>query len=79
MMMIKVRIKEEYKGRKIYVGGDTYDFSLMTQEQLSIVWNEQPRFRPFLEEVVQLEDETILTPSEFDEAIKKTAKSKRKK
>jgi hypothetical protein len=77
--MIKVRIKEEYKGRMIYVGGNTYDFNLMTQEQLSIIWNEQPRFRPFLEEVVHLEDDTILTPSEFDEAIKKTIKSKRRK
>ena len=69
--MIKVRIKEEYKNKKIYVGGTQYDFSNKTDEQLSLIWEQNPSFRIFLEEIVQLDDETTLNTTEFEEALAK--------
>jgi hypothetical protein len=69
--MIKVRIKEEYKTKKIYVGGTQYDFSNKTEEQLSLIWNQNPHFRIFLEEVVELDSEITLNTTEFEEAMAK--------
>ena len=69
--MIKVKIKEEYKDKKIYVAGTLYDFSEKTDEQLLLIFEQNPEFRVFLEEVVELDSETILTPTEFEEAMAK--------
>jgi len=69
--MIKVRIREEYKTKKIYVGGTQYDFSNKTDEQLSLIWEQNPTFRSFLEEVVELDSEVTLNTTEFEEALAK--------
>jgi hypothetical protein len=69
--MIKVKIKEEYKTKKIYIGGTQYDFSNKTDEQLRLIWEQNPPFRIFLEEVVQLDSETALNGTEFEEALAK--------
>ena len=68
--MIKVRIREEYKDKKIYVGGTQYDFSNKTDEQLSLIWEQNPAFRSFLEEVVELDSEVTLSPTEFETLVK---------
>jgi len=69
--MIKVRIRQEYKDKKIYVGGTQYDFSNKTDEQLSLIWEQNPSFRTFLEEVVELGSEVTLNTTEFEEALAK--------
>jgi len=69
--MIKVRIRQEYKDKKIYVGGTQYDFSNKTDEQLSLIWEQNPSFRTFLEEVVELGSEVTLNTTEFEEALVK--------
>jgi hypothetical protein len=69
--MIKVKIKEEYKNKKIYIGGTQYDFSNKTDEQLLLIWEQNPEFRIFLEEVVQLHSEITLNTTEFEEALAK--------
>jgi hypothetical protein len=69
--MIKVKIKEEYKNKKIYIGGTQYDFSNKTDEQLLLIWEQNPEFRIFLEEVVQLDSEITLNTTEFEEALAK--------
>lgn len=67
--MIKVKIKEEYKNKSIYVGGTLYDFSEKTDKELLLIFEQNPEFRAFLEEVVELDPETILTPTEFEEMM----------
>ena len=69
--MIKVRIREQYKNKKIYVAGTQYDFSNKTDEQLSLIWEQNPSFRTFLEEVVELGSEVTLNTTEFEEALAK--------
>jgi hypothetical protein len=68
--MIKVRIREEYKDKKIYVAGTQYDFSNKTDEQLSLIWEQNPSFRTFLEEVVELDSEVTLNTTEFEALVK---------
>ena len=69
--MIKVRIKEEFRNKKIYIGGSQYDFSNKTDEQLLLIWEQNPEFRIFLEEIIHLEDDTILNTTEFEEMMAK--------
>jgi hypothetical protein len=69
--MIKVRIREQYKDKKIYVAGTQYDFSNKTDEQLSLIWEQNPTSRSFLEEVVELGSEVTLNTTEFEEALAK--------
>ena len=76
--MIKVKIKEGFKDKKIYVGGTLYDLSERTDEQLSLIWEQNPEFRSFLEEVISIqgEDEEVLLN---EEDFKKTIKNMRKR
>ncbi len=76
--MIKVRIKEEFKNKKIYVGGIHYDFLAMTDEQLFIIWNTNELFKTFLEEVLIVPTpvkEVLLNEKEF-KTISKEIKKK---
>jgi hypothetical protein len=75
--MIKVRIKEEFKNKKIYVGGIHYDLSAMTDEQLFIIWNSNELFKTFLEEVLIVPtpvEEVLLNEEEFKSISKKIKK-----
>jgi hypothetical protein len=75
--MIKVRIKEEFKNKKIYVGGIHYDLLAMTDEQLFIIWNSNELFKTFLEEVLIVPtpvEEVLLNEEEFKSISKKIKK-----
>lgn len=81
--MIKVKIKEEYKNKKIYIGGTQYDFSNKTDEQLSLIWEQNPSFRTFLEEDIEKEffshkPENITESEFFESEVKKVVSKKRK-
>jgi hypothetical protein len=77
--MIKVKIKEDFKDKKIYVGGTLYDFSERTDEQLTLIWEQNPEFRVFLEEVISIgsdEGEVLLNEAEFKKTIRNIRKKK---
>ncbi len=77
--MIKVKIKEEYKDKKIYIGGTLYDFTTKTDEQLSLIWEQNPEFRIFLEEVISIkndDEEVLLNEEDFKKTIKNMRKRK---
>lgn len=77
--MMKIRIKEEFKGKTIYVGGTEYDFSSMTDEQLAIIWTNNKQFLPFLEEVIVIHtpvEEVLINEEEFRQISKRISKKK---
>jgi hypothetical protein len=77
--MIKVKIKEEYKNKSIYVYGTLYDLSQKTGEQLTLIWNQNPEFRIFLEEVISIggdEGEVLLNEADFKKTIRNIRKKK---
>lgn len=77
--MIKVKIKEDYKDKKIYIGGTLYDFSNKTNEQLSLIWEQNPEFRMFLEEVISIQgdnEEVLLNEADFKKTIRNIRKKK---
>lgn len=76
---MKIRIKEEFKGKTIYVGGTEYDFSSMTDEQLAIIWTNNKQFLPFLEEVIVIHtpvEEVLINEEEFRQISKRISKKK---
>jgi hypothetical protein len=84
--MIKVKIKEEYKDKKIYIGGTLYDLWNKTDKQLSLLW-EQNEFsiwrNVFLEEDIEGEffshkPEDITESEFFESEIKKVVRKRRK-
>jgi hypothetical protein len=80
--MIKVRIREEYKDKKIYVAGTLYDFSNKTDEQLSLVWEQNPEFRIFLEETISIQandKEVLLNEQAFKDTVKSISKKRSRK
>ena len=85
--MMKVKIKEEYKDKKIYIGGTLYDLSNKTDEQLSLLWEKNGEFsiwrNVFLEEDIEKEffsrkPEDITESEFFESEIKKVVRKKRK-
>jgi hypothetical protein len=81
MKKMKVRIKEEFKDKKIYISGTYYDLSSMSDKQLITIYNHIYWLREFLEEViiVPIEDqEVLLNNTEFKKTIKTIRKKKSK-
>lgn len=81
---MKVKIKEEYRNKKIYVGGTEYDFPSYTQGQLSLLWEHTPRFREYLEvdsegEFFSNKPEDVTEGEFFESEIKKVVGKKRNK
>ena len=77
--MIKVKIREEYKNKSIYIYGTLYDLSQKTGEQLTLIWNQNPEFRIFLEEVISIggdEGEVLLNEADFKKTIRNIRKKK---
>lgn len=80
--MIKVKIKEEYKDKKIYIGGTQYDFSNKTDEQLVLIWQQNAEFRVFLEEVISIQandEEVLLNEEAFKDTVKSISKKRSRK
>ena len=77
--MIKVKIREEYKNKSIYISGTLYDLSQRTGEQLILIWEQSPEFRMFLEEVICIdgdEGEVLLNEVDFKKTIRNIRKKK---
>lgn len=77
--MIKVKIREEYKNKSIYISGTLYDLSQRTNEQLILIWEQRPEFRMFLEEVICIdgdEGEVLLNEEDFKKTIRNIRKKK---
>lgn len=84
---MKVKIKKDYKDKKIYIGGTLYDLSNKTDKQLSLLWEQSGEFsiwrNVFLEEDIEGEffshkPENITESEFFESEIKKVVSKKRK-
>lgn len=69
-----IRLKEEYKNKKITNSGIDYDFRLLTQEKLQRIYDNNKNLRHMFEEAVEITPEVSLNEKEFFETVKEVVK-----
>lgn len=79
-----VTLKEEYRNKRVSVGGTDYDFRFLSQERIQRVYDNNPHLRHMFEETKTISHSEIsgkqsipqqeITPEVFEELIKEAAK-----
>lgn len=73
-----IKIKKEFIGKRVSANGITYDLNGMSEERLRRIYDGHIEMRQFLEEeadVIQIDEATFFTATEFDQIIKEAAET----
>lgn len=65
-----IRIKEEYRNKRVTAGGIEYDFRALSQERIQRIYDGNPSMRYIFEEIVEVSPEIILNEEEFNNLVK---------